>query len=505
MPSELRTCVRAIFAAGAIALLAAGCKDVVSPSHSAAISVTVKLAGVYPFDGFAIRVDDRPITIQKSEPSLVVSGISPGTHTVSLVGLPATCATAGPNPITVETSSADVLNVEFEVNCLTTSGAIAVSVSVTGYSRPLWFATQVDSASVSGIARGNATTVLFGPFPGGPHVIRLYDIPTFCESAGELSTSVNVRTGVTTVDTAVARFSIQCSPPDLGVDTAASIVFERDGFVTVMKESGGTPVALTVGENPAWSPDGKLIAFQRMNCRTVSAGGSGGTVVTSTYCEHDLWHTTAAGDESAVSYIDWLDDYDASFSPTSDRIAFIRNTTDETYLTVSDLNGGSEGYLAVNSPVDGTSWSPDGTRVAYGCQVGSGHRDLCLADPAWPCSTFNCKLPVTRLTDGSEDAGSPEWSPDGERIAFTVGCTLFCTAEAARADHYIAIIDVATHAVTTLVLGRDPAWSGDGSQLVFVGERGSPGLRIYRFADASVRQLTNNAADKSPSWRHQIR
>jgi Tol biopolymer transport system component len=51
------------------------------------------------------------------------------------------------------------------------------------------------------------------------------------------------------------------------------------------------------------------------------------------------------------------------------------------------------------------------------------------------------------------------------------------------------------------VAGHDPAWSPDGSQLVFVGNASSPGLRVYNFADGSVRQLTNNPLDSSPSWR----
>src|SRR4029078_13658256 len=128
MRSGLRTDVTRTFAAGVVALLILGCQDSVSPTQSAAISVTVKLAGVYPLDGFAITVDDRPMTLLKTEASLVVRGLASGKHTVALVALAPNCTSDAANPVTVETSSADVSAVEFRVRCIATTGSIAVAV-----------------------------------------------------------------------------------------------------------------------------------------------------------------------------------------------------------------------------------------------------------------------------------------------------------------------------------------------------------------------------------------
>lgn len=482
-----------------VALQILGCKDSVSPPQSAAISVTVHVAGLYPFDGFQIQVDGRAMTLLKSEASLVVRGLSLGSHTVSVVGLPSTCHSDGANPATVQTSSADLSAVEFHVSCFTTDGAIALAVTLTGYSRQLWFKAQVDSSVSNAAVRGNATTVLFGTFPGGPHVIRLSGIPTFCEPAGEQSTSVDVKTGTVTQDTALANFSIHCNPPEPGADTAASIVFERGGYVMLVRESGGSPVALTEGTSPAWSPDGELIAFHKSNCY-VNQG-----------CERDLWLTTPGGSSQWPVTVDPnFDDYDAAFSPNANSIAFIRFWLgpDQSYLVVSDLQGGSLKILSIWNPVYTPSWSPDGAQIAFVCEgvVWSGSLDICLVHTDKGCDSYfpsRCNLPLTPLTTRLGDELDPAWSPDGGRIAFTLACGFqsVCPDSITTAEPYIAVIDLVTREVTRLVAGHDPAWSPDGSHLVFVGNASSPGLRVYKFADGSVRQLTDNPADKSPSWR----
>jgi TolB protein len=496
MKSSARTNMKNKIAAGIVFLLCLGCKDATSPNQSAAISVSVKLAGVYPFYGFAFRVDDRPVTLPTTEPSLIVRGLSAGTHTVALVGLPETCVITGVNPVTVETSPADLSTVQFDVNCLASAGAISVAVSVTGYAKQLWFQAQVDTAAARATVKGNATTVLVGSYPGGTHDVRLSGIPTFCEPTGEVSTSVNIKTGGAKPDTAMALFNLNCTPPELGADTAAAIVFERDGYVQVIKEAGGVPTALAEGASPAWSPDGKLIVFEKKNCDADQ------------YCEKDLWLMNAAGENRRRVIEDPnFDDYDPTFSPGADKLAFIRTWLgpDQSYLAISDLHGGSVGILSIWNAVFAPSWSPDGTRIVYVCIVEwPGYLHLCLADPSRPCDSYftnRCNLPAVQLTSGAADVEHPAWSPDGKRIAFTVGCTRYCGIDSPAAAPYIAILNVSTREIKRIVDGHDAAWSPDGSQLVLAGNAGAPGLKVYTLADGSVRELTHNPADRSPSWR----
>jgi Tol biopolymer transport system component len=474
-----------------------GCKDAVSPSESSAISISVKVAGVYPSDRFRIQVDANPEqTLLTTAGSLVVRALHAGTHTVAILGLPPDCRNDGSNPVSVETSSGNLSAVEFRVSCFASTGAIAVAVSVSGQTRPLWLQAVVDSGIWDVDIRVNATTVLGNAFTAGTHVVKLVGIPGYCEPAGELGAIVDVKTGALKRDTVLARFDIECKPPQLGNDTLASIAFERDGYIMVTRESGGAAVALAEGERPAWSPDGKLIAFQRMRCELV--------------CEHDLWLMTPDGaDQRAVIADENFDDFDPALSPSATSIAFMRVWLgpDQFYLAVSDLHGGSTKILSIWNAVGTPSWSPGGALMVFVCGgvPWQGNTDLCLADTNKTCDSYlpgKCDLPTTQLTAGPGDDSDPAWSHDGQRVAFTLGCSFnACPSGITTAEPYIAVIDMTTREVTRLTAGHDPAWSPDGSQLVFTGNASSPGLMVYSFASGSVRRLTDNARDRAPSWR----
>ena len=499
MGCTVRKGVAAVFASGIVLLQSLGCKEAVSPSEPAPITlnVSVKLAGVYPFDGFEIRVDGRPMTLLKTKPGLVVSDLEPGAHTVSLV-LPAPeCKTDGSNPVTIETASGDSARVQFGVTCVQTTGTIAVEVTVSGSDRPLWFRADVDSYFPIGLVQGNQTTVLYGSVAGGSHVVRVSDVPTYCSPTGQLSASVDVKTGATVRDTALARFDIHCDPPVLGTDPEAEIAFERDGFVMLVRESGGSPVALTDGTMPAWSPDGKKIAFQRSICNGF-------------FCRNRIWLMTSAGGSQTPLKDEGYDDHEAVIGPNAGRIAFIRSFTDEdvyTYLVATNLAGDSLRIFSFENAVSTPSWSPNADQIVFVCRVDSSHTDLnlCVINTDKGCPTYNpsgCDLRFMTLTTDRGDHLDPAWSHDGRRIAFTLRCSSStCPSGVIPGEPSIAVIDVSTQQVTRLAAGHDPAWSPDDSQLVFAGNPSSPGLEVYSLSDGSVRHLTNNPIDGSPTWR----
>ncbi len=107
----------------------------------------------------------------------------------------------------------------------------------------------------------------------------------------------------------------------------------------------------------------------------------------------------------------------------------------------------------------GLSWSPDGQRLAVAVTSGPGDA-IALVDP----ETGDVQ---TVRPPGIDAVVSVTWSPDGRRIAFegTAG---------AHSDLYL--LDLATGDVTNLT--RDlysdhaPAWSPDGTALVFHSDRG---------------------------------
>src|SRR2546430_9126533 len=141
--------------------------------------------------------------------------------------------------------------------------------------------------------------------------------------------------------------------------------------------------------------------------------------------------------------------------------------------------------------VDGLTWSPDGTKLAFvgrGAGLGScifvmnanGSGAVCLGD-----------------TQGSGD--SPAWSPDGSQLAFAGRGQL----------SGIWLINPDGSGATNLTQeGVAPAWSPDGSRLVFEGEGRVQGidqnveqLFVINRDGTGLHQLDTGGWASRPSWR----
>src|SRR5579859_1370781 len=167
----------------------------------------------------------------------------------------------------------------------------------------------------------------------------------------------------------------------------AKIAFVSDSsYINVMNADGSHRVRLGAGSSPAWSPDGKRLAFVRnedAHIYLVNADGSGLTALKNTLA-------------NSINRPAW--------SPDGRQMAF---------------TGGSDGLYVVNADGSGLrqlsavysgepDWSPDGNRI-----LSDGGPSIYLRN-----ADGSGQVTLTDRTKNISKGVNPSWSPDGRQIAF---------------------------------------------------------------------------------------
>jgi eukaryotic-like serine/threonine-protein kinase len=147
-------------------------------------------------------------------------------------------------------------------------------------------------------------------------------------------------------------------------------------------------------------------------------------------------------------------------------------------LTAADAK--PERFLSSTRYEGSPSYSPDGKRIAFSSNRG-GAREIWIAD-----ADGTNPAPLTSFSDGV--AGSPKWSPDGQTIAFDA-------RPGGNADVYAVPAGGGAVKRLTDSPGQDhqPTWSPDGEWIYFGSTRGG-GHEIFRMRPdgSGVRQITHN-------------
>ena len=229
------------------------------------------------------------------------------------------------------------------------------------------------------------------------------------------------------------------------------------------------PEGLFLQVEPAWSPDGKTIAFSS------SRSGS-----------FDIYVMRADGTGTRRLTSTDADDGHPTWSPDGTSIAFSRGSPGDIYVMSAD---GSDPRVLLGDPTGETepAWSPDGASIAYTQrEPGSPVRELWVMRSDGTGSE--------RLTSLGASSLNPAWAPDSKRIAFAsnVVATLY--------DIYV----LAVGQKNARRLTRDgpdtfePAWSPDGTEIAF-SQDGS--IRTVQVATGEVEKLTDSENnDSSPVW-----
>ncbi len=181
-----------------------------------------------------------------------------------------------------------------------------------------------------------------------------------------------------------------------------------------------------------------------------------------------------------------------AWSPDGSQIAFVKNQGQE--LVAMRADGSNQRVVARDRGYyQSPAWSPDGRAIAYQSSPGRD-KEVTAIFTIRPDGSGE-----RHLTPGSASAGSPAWSPRWltDRL-LGEGSTLDMNSDGTDPRQV-------TDCRLPCVFDFAPAWSPNGSDLVFVSqEEGGRARRLYvlELATGAVRPLTPQVRwAGSPDWR----
>ena len=250
--------------------------------------------------------------------------------------------------------------------------------------------------------------------------------------------------------------------------TKIAFTSTRDGNteIYVMDGDGRNQRRVTVNpasdRHPAWSPEGKKIAFVS-NRNNRNKG------------HRQIWAIDADGknpnrltDGLVDSFPDWSPDgkkilYDAHLDPEEHNLA-------PAGITVMDTDGNNKRLLTDEGAHP--SWSPDGKRIAFV----SGRNEKVNHIYVMDADGQN----QIELTHDFVHKRLPSWSPDGKRIAY-VGDNVIWVVDSDGANQ---------RQLTNIITEEHPTWSPDSESIAFHSfKRDHRGIGIYMV------DVTNGAVD----------
>lgn len=225
--------------------------------------------------------------------------------------------------------------------------------------------------------------------------------------------------------------------------------------------------------SPAWSPDGKRIAYA-----SLEQGGRQRIFIQN-------W-ATGKRNELKVPLPGLIGA--PAWSPDGKKLAFTITYNGNADIYVLDLGSNDTRQLTNHWAIDTeAAWMPDGKSIIFTSDRG-GRPQLYKMSSSGGA--------VTRLTfDGQENARA-SISPDGKLVAMV---------HRVDGNYKIAVMELATGDITVLtpdgVLDESPSFAPNGSMIIYATTKGNRATLAFVSADGRIRQKVTYQDDvREPAW-----